>query len=1084
MSSRPSQLAPGRVVVWNGLAGVVEDFDGDRVRVRFDDGETLLFNAGEAPLEAVLFGVGDLVERGDGARGVVIEVMPDATGACRVQFPDGQSVLPDGALRPAVDDDPVSRARSASWGSARSFNARAVAEEYWLANRYSPLVALSQSRVDLMPHQVFVAHRVADDYPHRFMLCDEVGLGKTIEAGILIKELRARGQAARVLVLVPAGLQRQWQFELKTKFNETFAIYNSSTLRHLSQNVDATSPWTEHPSVIVSHSWASHTEQRRHEIASVPWDMVIVDEAHHARSRRSGQKTTYTNLYRLVAGLIATPEAARRAVLLLTASPMQLDRQELYSMVEMLNPTLFTSEKDFTSHLEDLGALNAAVRGLEERGVPADKVERGELEDILAASLGMSAERARVLVHKNQDKPLRLAEALKTKHRLSEVLIRNRKVVVGGFQPRRAVRWEVELSALERRAHDLAEQLVGRGLAAADEIRGSQGAVVGFQMVILQKLLASSSRALLRSLRRRRESLAAPDRGASRSAADLELRLAEDNAAEEIAGAASAPWESRAEMDELIAALEAIDVDSKAMVLRRNLVTLFLESAQRGDHDPKVLIFTEFRETQSMLADLLSEIAEVSVFHGQQSPQEKDRAVETFRSQTGPQVLVSTEAGGEGRNFQFCHVVVNYDLPWNPMKVEQRIGRVDRIGQQHPVLVFNFHVAGTIEGRILDVLERRIKLFEQAVGGLDPILGEAEADIKRALRAAEEDRESMLERVGARLEEEIRAAREAEEKLSDLILDSKSYSASIAQKVRGEASPIEPAEFEHLILGLLRDANTYVSRKDQGAQPLPEGVWYIHFHPPFTLDHGDVVGEFEARRVLFDPRQAVDSEMVEYFGFGHPVVDRIVGNARTNPEGASAVRAIPESAAPISTPGWQFNFVVSITGLKPNGFVYPVFVPDGGDADEAAGDALHRLSRRLAPEESSHAPDVQGLDRAKTVAEARAGERLNAALAEARGYAERVGDQQERRLNALFARKTQHAEDRREQCERTLTRLAASASDDDRRVIPLWEANMSRAEAELQRLESDRQLQLRELKQRLHPSGEWSLLNLARVEVV
>src|SRR3954453_16150665 len=140
------------------------------------------------------------------------------------------------------------------------------------------------------------------------MLCDEVGLGKTIEAAMVIKELRARGQAKRVLILVPSGLTRQWQFELKTKFNESFAIYNAATVRYL-RDTGAATPWMDSDSIIVSHTWASWTEQRRLESADVPWDMIIVDAAHHARARRQGSRSYRTNLYRLVADLVARPES-------------------------------------------------------------------------------------------------------------------------------------------------------------------------------------------------------------------------------------------------------------------------------------------------------------------------------------------------------------------------------------------------------------------------------------------------------------------------------------------------------------------------------------------------------------------------------------------------------------------------------------------------------------------------------------------------------------------------------------------------------------------------------------------------------
>ena len=196
------------------------------------------------------------------------------------------------------------------------------------------------------------------------------------------------------------------------------------------------------------------------------------------------------------------------------------------------------------------------------------------------------------------------------------------------------------------------------------------------------------------------------------------------------------------------------------------------------------------------------------MFHGQLTADQKDAAVTAFRDGRGPQILISTEAGGEGRNFQFCHILVNYDLPWNPMKVEQRIGRLDRIGQTQAVSVFNFHVKGTIEGRILEVLERRINIFEEAVGSLDPILGEAEGDIRKALKLAREERDAAIERIGQRLEQDIEAAKAAEDQIADLIMDARSYTAAIALKIAQEATPIKPDEFEAFLLQLLRSVNT------------------------------------------------------------------------------------------------------------------------------------------------------------------------------------------------------------------------------------------------------------------------------------
>ena len=337
-------IVAGALVTWGPHAklGVVQsietDGDGSVAEVGFDDGDRMLFKTEAGVLERVRFAAGTQVMRSDGQVGVVLEqVSAGDYPTWKVAFAGEVTNIAEIGLRPAVIDDPLARIHSGHLGTAVDFNLRSIAADYWYSHQYSALVSLAHARVDLKPHQVSVVHRVISEYPHRFMLCDEVGLGKTIEAAMIVKELRARGDAQRVLILVPSGLTRQWQFELKTKFNEAFAIYNPGTVRYLIDK-GASNPWMENNSVIASHTWASWTEARRREISDVPWDMVIVDEAHHARARRQGTSTYRTNLYRLVHDLVARPESSRRAVLLLTASPLQLEHYELYSLCDMLQP--------------------------------------------------------------------------------------------------------------------------------------------------------------------------------------------------------------------------------------------------------------------------------------------------------------------------------------------------------------------------------------------------------------------------------------------------------------------------------------------------------------------------------------------------------------------------------------------------------------------------------------------------------------------------------------------------------------------------------------------------------------------------
>jgi superfamily II DNA or RNA helicase len=1053
-------LPTGALVRWNDLVGVIDKLQGKQLHVKFDDGEVRLFVADADVLERIELAPGSLVTRsGDSTIGVVIERVQSAGyPTWKVQFPTSLASVAEMGLRPAVFSDPLARMKAGQLGTAAQFNLRSVAADFWTAHLHNELVSLAHARVDLKPHQVSVVHRVISKYPHRFLLCDEVGLGKTIEAAMAIKELRARGQAARVLILVPSGLVRQWQFELKTKFNESFAIYNSDTLKYL-KGKGVTNPWTDADSIIASHAWASWSPDRVREITQVAWDMVIVDEAHHARVHQDGSRTL---LVKLVQELVARPESARRACLMLTATPLQLDRAELYSLVEMLDPVLFASPDDFEQHISSLAGLNRTVERLEGR-LELDTDERlGVIRDI-ARFLDIDEGGAATLLL--DQGPIVVAQLLRDRHRLSEVMIRNRRSVVHGFQPRSAYRWEVTLSPEELRIHALMEKIVERGFLLAESTNQN---VIGFLMVILQKLLASSPRALLTSLRKRRLKAITASRARNLQPADADELLESDAEASQVVEDL-APGATPDEFDEVIRLLEELKVDTKADVLVSKLDDLV-----REESDAKVLIFTEFRETQDMLVDRLSGRWSVHKFHGQMGPDQKDAAVESFRTGKGVQILVSTEAGGEGRNFQFCHLLVNYDLPWNPMRVEQRIGRVDRIGQEHPITIFNFHVQGTIEGRILDVLEKRIKVFEEAVGGLDPILGLTEDSIKNALKLAHDERDRALEKLGKALENEIRRARDAERKLQDFIMQDKSYASEIAQMALQAKSPISQQDFERFLTQLLTSVNTYVGQR------LPNGERRIVFNVPFVIEHPELIKDGESLRVCFDPRLHVDSELVQYLGFGHPVIDALVRRVtEEKSDGMAAVRHVPDSVAP---PGWQFNWLISVGGLKPKKFVFPTFVSDAGELDDEAGRRLLAISRQFGNESSETKTVPEGLDAAHVLAQRDAILRRDSEVEVAREMATERADIEDQRSRNLHRHRTTAATDRIAACAATLERLRTSEDTQVRQVIPLWEANLSRAEGELQAIDDDLRKSLTELASRRNPTAEFELLNMARIE--
>jgi SNF2 family DNA or RNA helicase len=712
--------------------------------------------------------------------------------------------VPEANLRPDDSLDPYERVLDGKDPGPIELT-RLTTFSHYLMNEHknNDLVALDTARVDVKPHQVSVIHRVVSNYPHRFLLCDEVGLGKTIEAGMIMKELRARGLADRVLIIVPSNLKRQWQFELKSKFNEIFSILDSSTLRVAANDGTGENPFARFKSVIVSEAWISDPKNAT-EVEKVAWDLVIVDEAHHARRHRD---RTSTRLYDLVNRLTDSAQFPDRAVLFLTATPMQLHSYELYSLIEMIDPTLFPSYEDFLAHSSKVVKLKQLANQIDSVA-HLDDLEEESIEE-LAEWLKLSSEEVRhFLISESKSEIL---ERLGKEHRLTEVLIRNRKAKVLGFMERRAFRWDVELTAEEEEIIDQIEDYVESGYRAAD---ASGAQAIGFLMTTFQKMTASSLSTIKESLIRRRNRLLANDPVADDLEEDNRALLEDLEIEFEESGIVQTDqnFDKSVELkklNKLIGSLEQIKIDSKALVLISKMKSL------AEDEVPKVLIFTEYRATQAYLADLLEKEGwGVNLFHGSQSAMQRDNSVESFRNGVGPQVLISTEAGAEGRNFQFCHLLVNYDLPWNPMTVEQRIGRIDRMGQQNIVMVFNFCVKNSIEERVLEVLDRRINLFENTIGGLDPILGEVAGELREIMKKARDDRPAALDELGAKLEHGVDEARKANESLQDLIMDTKSYSREIAERIQGEKSQIDPVVQEEYMKRLLVSQRTRVRRNE------------------------------------------------------------------------------------------------------------------------------------------------------------------------------------------------------------------------------------------------------------------------------
>jgi superfamily II DNA or RNA helicase len=490
-------------------------------------------------------------------------------------------------------------------------------------------------------YQIETVRKVLKQYRGRVLLADEVGLGKTVEAGMVLKEYLLRGMAGRVLILVPAPLVGQWRDEMASKFGIDCATSHDALLRS-----DPTAFW-EQPRVIASIALARRREHAEL-LTQRAYDVVVVDEAHHLRDQASAS-------YRLVNTL------QKRFLLLLSATPVQNSLIELYNLLTLLQPGIFRTQKEFRTAYMTPGKPR----------VPANQ------------------ERLRSLMR--------------------GVMVRNTRALTALRLPRRH-------ATTIRAAPDAAEAACYQELAALARTAAASGQA----RLAVQHLLSAA--------------------GSSPAAAAAAIARFTERHPD------SPSWSN------LLTRYRAIAAGAK----QEALLTLLAQNPAE-----KKMVFVHHRDSMTHLANLLRRRGLAPLlFEGGMSGPEKDAAVASFRDASS--LLLCSESGGEGRNLQFCNTMVNFDIPWNPMAIEQRIGRIDRIGQTREVFVFNLVTSGTIEEAMLQILDDKINMFELVVGEVGAILGEIDEQqdfsslvLDAWLQSTEEARAAAF----TALEEQLLAAR-------------------------------------------------------------------------------------------------------------------------------------------------------------------------------------------------------------------------------------------------------------------------------------------------------------------------------------
>ncbi len=457
----------------------------------------------------------------------------------------------------------------------------------------------ANENVSIFDHQILAAQKIKNSFGGTALLADEVGLGKTVEAGIIIKEFITTDLAKKILILAPPSLLPQWQDELRNKFDLDFINQKGDPRFHNAMS---------HDLLIMSHSSATYPKHANL-LNYAYWDLVVVDEAH-------SMKNPDTFKHKLVKNL------PKRNLLLLTATPIQNNLKELYNLIELLRPGYLGTWKQFREKYSSdpqFRMINSEYRN--------------ELQNILST----------VVIRTTRNE---VREYIKMADRIPSTRI-------------------LEPTDDEKRLYDEITRIIqGQYVTNGD----------AFSLMIYQRLASSSTRASKRVLYKLKTN------GVISSELYQKIMSVADN----------------------------IQIDSKFLAL--------LDMVQKNTS--KFLIFTEFHVTQDYIRDNLEQNGfSVTLFNGKMSYGDRLESVQKFKGDT--QIMISTAAGGEGQNLQFCHNIVNYDLPWNPMRIEQRIGRVHRIGQKNDVYIYNFALKGTIESYILDLLYVKINLFQMTLGDMD-----------------------------------------------------------------------------------------------------------------------------------------------------------------------------------------------------------------------------------------------------------------------------------------------------------------------------------------------------------------------------
>jgi len=704
------------------------------------------------------------------------------------------------------------------------------------ASLFDPLLAMNVSKIDPLPFQIEAVYGYVLKQPRiRFLIADDAGAGKTIMAGLILKELKLRNLAKRILIVVPSHLKDQWRRELKEKFDEKFMILDRNTFNaHYGEN-----PWERNSQVITSIDFAKQDDIIR-TLESVDWDLVIVDEAHKMAAYRYGEKTEKTERYKLGEVLSKTSNH----LIFLTATPHKGDPENFRLFLDLLMPGFFATH------------------------------------EMIEESL------------KNKDNPLfirRLKEDLRD--------FDGKPIFTRRFP--RTIKFR--LSDIEKELYNEVSRYVveqyNKALVKPEDKRRN----VAFALLILQRRMASSTYALLKSLERRKaklERILKEGRKEELQRISMPADYEETEDLEEIERwKREEEWESvtvASSFEELRAEIETLErliekakriVDTEGEVKLRELRKAIEEGFKKIEEmngRRKILIFTESRDTLDYLVRKISEWRyRVNYIHGGMGLEERIREEKVFRDET--EIMVATEAAGEGINLQFCHIMINYDIPWNPNRLEQRMGRIHRYGQQKDVYMFNLVAEDTREGMVLAKLLDKLDEIREKLGSdrVFDVIGDVfeGRNLYQLIIDAVTNARSMddiLKELDIRPDEEyIARIREAlGESLATRFID---YTRIKEMADRAKEYRLIPEYVEEFFKRVFTRAGGKFREVKGGftaIESVPYEIRRIAESDEFRNKYGILMKHYP--KVTFDKDLAFKNPDAEFISFGHPLLEALL----------------------------------------------------------------------------------------------------------------------------------------------------------------------------------------------------------------